>query len=125
MKRSLLICLLLIVRHLLPMGTNRFDVDSHERGEQSWPYRNGPYSIYNLPKTIFKSYTPSDRHIIEAKLREFTPQPYRSYPVRTGAADGHDDSVGGLSTFLQSLHADALGSLADGARLQRNLHLAA
>ena len=24
---------MVIVRHLLPMGTNRFDVDSHERGE--------------------------------------------------------------------------------------------
>lgn len=72
MKRSLLICLLLsCVTSCLWAQTDLTWIRTKEGKIVAVPKR----AVFhlNLPKTIFKSYTPSDRHIIEAKLREFTP----------------------------------------------------
>ncbi len=71
MKRSLLICLLLFCVIGLGAQTGLTWIRTKEGKIVAVPKR-AVFNL-NLPKTLYKSYTPSERHIIEAKLHEYTP----------------------------------------------------
>lgn len=68
----------------------------------------------NLPKFTYKSFTPSDRQLIEAKLREFIPDLPVQSAYEPGTPDGHDYFICCLPAFLQSLHTDVKTCFADG-----------